>query len=72
VAIRGGAWLDPDHRIAYTGSEARSAASFRPGSDEWHYTFGGGVAMGRHAQVDVGFDKAETITTFAASFIYRF
>jgi long-chain fatty acid transport protein len=72
IALRGGAWLDPDHRIAYRGSLATAAASFRPGSDEWHYTAGAGVSIGRHAQIDLGFDRAETITTFSVSFVARF
>jgi long-chain fatty acid transport protein len=72
VALRGGAWFDPDHRIAYSGTSPFAALSFRPGSDEWHYTFGGGVSVGRHAQIDVGYDRAETIKTFSLSFVARF
>jgi long-subunit fatty acid transport protein len=72
VALRGGTWLDPDHRIAYSGPSTAAGLAFRPGSDEWHFTVGGGVAIGRHAQVDIGYDRAETITTFAVSFVARF
>jgi long-subunit fatty acid transport protein len=72
LALRGGAWRDPDHRIAYTGSLATAAASFRPGQDEWHYTAGAGISIGRHAQLDAGYDHAATITTFSISFVARF
>jgi long-subunit fatty acid transport protein len=72
VALRGGVWRDPDHRITYRGSDPLAAASFQAGSDEWHYTVGGGIAVGRHAQVDVGYDRATTINTFSVSFVARF
>lgn len=72
VAIRGGAWLDPDHRIRYDGpSGARAAQIFLPGEDEWHYTGGAGVTF-KALQIDVGFDRSPRVTTTAASVIVRF
>jgi long-subunit fatty acid transport protein len=71
-AVRGGLWRDPDHRIVYTGSDPLAALSFRPGADVWHYTGGVGVSVGRRAQIDLGYDHAETIKTFSLSFVARF
>ena len=72
VALRGGAWLDPDHRIRYVGpSGARAAQIFLPGEDEWHYTGGAGVTF-KSLQIDVGFDRSPRVTTTAASVIVRF
>jgi long-subunit fatty acid transport protein len=72
VAIRGGAWLDPDHRIRFTGPPtARAAQIFRAGEDEWHYTGGLGVTI-KALQFDVGFDRSERVTTTAGSVIVRF
>jgi hypothetical protein len=72
IAIRGGAWLDPDHRVRFTGSpSARAAQIFRPGEDEWHYTGGAGVTF-KMLQIDFGFDRSERVTTTAGSVIVRF
>jgi long-subunit fatty acid transport protein len=72
VAIRGGTWLDPDHRIRYVGSNgARAAQIFRPGDDEWHYTGGAGVTY-KSLQFDFGFDRSARVTTTAGSVIVRF
>ena len=72
LAIRGGAWLDPDHRIRFVGSNsARAAQIFRPGEDEWHYTGGAGVTY-KMLQIDFGFDRSERVTTTAGSVIVRF
>ena len=72
IAVRGGAWLDPDHRIRYEGaSGTRASLIFRPGEDEWHYTGGVGVTY-KALQLDFGFDKSERVTTTAGSVIVRF
>jgi hypothetical protein len=72
LAIRGGIWLDPDHRIRFVGSpSARAAQIFRPGDDEWHYTGGAGVTY-KSLQLDFGFDISERVTTTAGSVIVRF
>jgi long-subunit fatty acid transport protein len=72
VAIRGGTWLDPDHRIRYVGpTGTRAAQIFRPGDDEWHYTGGAGVTY-KSLQFDFGFDRSARVTTTAGSVIVRF
>jgi long-chain fatty acid transport protein len=72
VALRGGAWFDPDHRIRYVGpSDTFAALVFRPGDDEWHYTGGAGVTY-KAMQFDFAFDRSERVTTTAGSVIVRF
>jgi long-subunit fatty acid transport protein len=72
IALRGGTWLDPDHRIRYDGaSGTRAALIFRAGDDEWHYTGGGGITY-KSLQIDIGFDRSERVTTTAGSVIVRF
>jgi long-chain fatty acid transport protein len=73
LALRGGAWFDPDHRIRFEG-DARNKADtilFPPGEDEWHVTGGGGLVLSK-VQIDVGYDHSERVKTFSISGIYRF
>ena len=52
VALRAGAWLDPDHRVRFTatGNEL-DRAIFRGGEDELHLALGAGIAFDRF-QID--------------------
>jgi opacity protein-like surface antigen len=73
LALRGGAWFDPDHRIRFEG-DARNKADqilFPPGEDEWHITGGGGIVFPK-LQIDLGYDHSERVKTFSISAIYRF
>lgn len=85
VAIRGGYWRDPDHRVRAVGVEgnpqddferaAQRAVNrlfFAPGDDVNHYTGGLGLSVGEHFQLDGAFDYAETVTTISASAVVRF
>jgi long-chain fatty acid transport protein len=71
IAIRGGFWHDPDHRIRYTGDFSPDTVLFPAGEDEEHVTFGGGVVFDK-VQFDLGFDRSETVKTFSVSAVLRF
>ena len=66
LAIRGGTWFDPDHRIRST-----STSVFVGGSDHWHYTGGFGLAFSNF-QIDVGIDASALIDTASVSAVYSF
>ncbi len=71
VALRGGVWFDPEHRIRYLGRDPTLRARFRPGEDQVHYALGGGVVVGR-TQVDLAADLADTVETLSLSAVARF
>jgi long-chain fatty acid transport protein len=71
IAIRGGLWHDPDHRIRYEGPFQSDSVLFQPGDSEMHYTGGGGIVFEKF-QLDVGFDRSETVKTFSVSAVLRF
>ena len=71
IAIRGGFWQDPDHRIRYTGTFSPDTILFPEGDSEQHFTFGGGVVFEK-VQFDLGFDRSETVKTFSVSAVLRF
>jgi hypothetical protein len=71
LAVRIGAWLDPDHRIRYTGDNYIARAVLQSGSDERHLSFGVGIAM-RSFQLDLGVDLSELVDTVSLSTIYTF
>ena len=72
IAVRGGFWHDPDHRIRYEGAVPDATpCSIQPGDSEMHYTGGGGIVFEK-LQFDVGFDRSETVKTFSVSAVLRF
>jgi long-subunit fatty acid transport protein len=71
LAIRGGVWRDPDHRIRYEGPFQTDSVLYQPGDSEMHYTGGAGIVFEK-AQFDVGFDRSETVKTFSVSAVVRF
>jgi hypothetical protein len=71
VAMRGGVWLDPDHRIRVEGSDLLGRALFQPGEDAVHYALGLGLAF-RSFQIDVGADFSKFVDTASLSVIYSF
>ena len=71
IAIRGGVWHDPDHRIRYEGPFQSDSVLFLPGDSEMHYTGGGGIVFEK-VQFDVGFDRSESVKTFSVSAVLRF
>jgi long-subunit fatty acid transport protein len=71
IAIRGGVWHDPDHRIRYEGLFQSDSVLYQPGDSEMHYTGGGGIVFEKF-QFDVGFDRSESVKTFSVSAVLRF
>jgi long-chain fatty acid transport protein len=71
LAVRGGFWRDPDHRITYTGDFSADTILFPEGEDETHATFGAGLVFEKF-QFDVGFDRSESVKTFSVSAVLRF
>jgi hypothetical protein len=71
VALRLGAWLDPDHRIQATAGDVLFRALLPPGEDEIHLAAGVGMAFERF-QVDLAADLSEPVDTVAVSAVYSF
>jgi len=73
IALRAGAWLDPDHRIRGRGDSDREylGALFPRGDDEWHWSAGVGAAF-EHVQVDLAADLSDQVDTVSLSAIYTF
>ena len=71
IALRGGIWVDPEHRIRYEGDDAVARAFFRRGEETWHYAFGFGLATKRF-QLDLGFDLSNLVNTASLSAIMSF
>ena len=71
IAIRGGVWHDPDHRIRYEGPFSTDTVLYQPGESELHYTGGVGVVFDK-VQFDFGLDRSETVKTFSVSAVLRF
>jgi long-chain fatty acid transport protein len=76
VAVRGGAWYDPDHRPVFQGEvnsglSGAFAALFRPGDDDVHYAAGIGFVLKRF-QVDAAIDFSDRVDTTSLSAVYRF
>ncbi len=71
LAVRLGAWLDPDHRIDYRGGSYVAEALHLPGRDEIHLAAGLGAVFNR-LQVDLGIDVSDPVTALSLSTIYSF
>ena len=71
IAVRLGAWLDPDHQMYATVADPYIRAMLPKGDDEWHYTAGLGFATQRF-QVDLAADLADRVNTISLSAIYNF
>lgn len=69
VALRFGAWLDPDHRFRATNDDPLTRALAPPGQDEMHYAAGVGVAF-EPFQIDFGVDLSDRVDTASISAIY--
>jgi long-subunit fatty acid transport protein len=75
VAIRAGAWLEPDSRIRWVGDPAAPGSDsvvFRAGDDAWHGAFGIGWVLGPKFQVDAAGDVSERATVGTVSAVIRF
>jgi len=71
IAVRLGAWLEPDHQPRATIDDPLLRALLPLGDDEIHYAAGLGVAMQRF-QIDLAVDFADRVDTVSLSAIYRF
>jgi long-subunit fatty acid transport protein len=71
IAVRAGAWLDPDHQLRDTSDDPFIRALQPPGDDQTHFTMGLGVAF-KKFQIDFGIDLADTVDTASLSAIYSF
>jgi long-chain fatty acid transport protein len=71
VAVRLGAWLDPDHQMYAIVDDPYMQAVLPQGDDEWHYTGGVGFAT-RRFQVDLAADLSDRVNTISLSAIYNF
>jgi len=71
VAIRFGAWLEPDHQLRATSDDPLARALLPPGDDEMHYAAGLGVAM-QSVQIDLAVDISDRVNTVSLSAIYSF
>lgn len=70
LAVRGGVWLDPDHR-ACSSTPGSPYGCDADGGDEVHVTTGFGVAF-RRFQVDIGIDQSRSVFAFSLSGIVSF
>jgi hypothetical protein len=71
IAVRVGAWLDPDHQIRATTGSPFALALLPRGEDEMHYAAGLGIAM-KSFQIDLAADFADGVNTVSLSAIYHF
>ena len=71
VALRLGAWTDPDHRIRVVGGDDFLRAILPPGDDEIHYAVGVGLAF-QTVQIDLAVDFSDLVDTASLSAIYSF
>jgi hypothetical protein len=71
VAVRVGAWLDPDHQVRDTSADPFIRELQPRGEDRVHYAVGLGVAL-KSFQIDLGIDLADTVDTVSLSTIYSF
>jgi hypothetical protein len=71
VAVRFGAWLEPDHRMRSAVDNVFSRALLPRGKDELHLSAGLGVAMQGY-QIDLAVDLADHLDTWSLSVIYNF
>jgi len=71
IAVRFGAWLEPDHQLRASSDNVFAKALLPRGKDEIHVSAGFGVVMER-IQIDVAADFADHLNTVSLSMIYNF
>ncbi|MGV8040772.1 MAG: OmpP1/FadL family transporter [Thermoanaerobaculaceae bacterium] len=70
LAVRGGVWLDPDHRACSSTPGSLYGCDAESGG-EVHVTTGFGMAF-RRFQVDIGIDQSRSVFAFSLSGIVSF
>lgn len=71
VAVRGGAWSNPDHTIRSLEDDPLERALLPGGEDDMHLAFGVGIVL-KNWQVDFAADISDLVDTAALSLIYQF
>jgi long-subunit fatty acid transport protein len=71
IAIRGGVWLDPDHRFRSVSDDQEHRLLFPAGENEIHFALGFGLAF-KSFQIDLAADISDLVDTFSLSAIYSF
>ncbi|MCP4202298.1 MAG: hypothetical protein GY769_10225 [bacterium] len=71
IAVRVGAWLDPDHQLRDTSDDLFLNALQPRGKDQTHLALGLGVAF-QGFQIDIGVDFADEVDTASVSAVYSF
>lgn len=71
IALRLGAWYDPDHRLRSESGPVLNQARFFAGEDQIHGTAGLGFTLGAF-QVDAAVDVSDISTTSTVSAGFRF
>jgi long-subunit fatty acid transport protein len=74
IAVRGGFFTNPPHRLRYSGKELAAIAAFNFGEDSSaaSFTIGGGVSVSNQTQIDAAYIFSDTFNEFSASFVLRF
>lgn len=76
-ALRVGAWRDPDHAVRYEVPASpdffdnRFGAYIPARGASMHYTFGGGLALSRRLEANVGVDLSERTRQISVSAVVR-
>lgn len=71
LALRAGAWYDPDHRLRSESRSALHQALFFEGEDQIHGTAGLGMSIG-NVQIDAAADVSDQTQTVSLSTAIRF
>ena len=71
LAVRVGAWLDPDHRLCGAAADSAYPCATGARSDEGHVTLGFGMAFKRF-QLDLAVDGSRSEVTSSISGIFSF
>lgn len=72
IALRCGAWLDPDHRLRAETGPILNQATFYQGEDTIHTTAGLGLVFASHFQLDAAIDLSDLGDTASISGVFRF
>jgi len=78
LALRGGAWFDPDHAVRYVPTPANDPidqvlrVTLPGGENLVHYTFGAGIALTDRLELNAGADLSKRTTAVTASGVLRF
>jgi long-subunit fatty acid transport protein len=71
IALRGGYYRKPEHRIRYIGTDTNQRNIAHEGKDDTIYSYGAGVAWG-NMQIDAAASKGKYEQEYTLSFVYRF